>query len=73
MLGFQSMAYDFLYNKEGTAWFCEISYTYLDTIIYDCPGYWDLNLNWREGHYWPQYFQLMDALNLPDLKQPEMK
>lgn len=27
----------------------------------------------HKDHYWPQYFQLMDALDLPELKQPEMK
>lgn len=72
-LQFQSMAYDFLYNENNEPEFSEISYTYLDTAIYSCPGYWDLNLNWHEGHFWPQYFQLMDALNLPDLKQPDME
>lgn len=72
-LQFQSMAYDFLYNENNEPEFSEISYTYLDTAIYSCPGYCDLNLNWHEGHYWPQFFQLMDALNLPDLKQPDMR
>ena len=72
-MGFQSMAYDFLYDKESNSRFCEISYTYVDWMVQSCPGYWDSNLNWHEGHYWPQYFQLMDALNMPDLKQPEMK
>lgn len=67
---FQSMAYDFLYNERGEQEFCEISYTYLDTAVYNCPGYWDSGLNWHEGHYWPQYFQLMDLLALSDLKQP---
>ena len=69
---FQSMAYDFLYNTNGDSEFCEISYTYVDSAIYNCPGYWDSNLDWHEGHYWPQYFQLMDALKMPDLKQPEL-
>jgi glutathione synthase/RimK-type ligase-like ATP-grasp enzyme len=69
---FQSMAYDFLYDEYRQPRFCEISYTYDDWAVHACPGYWDSSLNWHEGHYWPQYFQLMDALNLPDLKQPEM-
>ncbi len=72
-LQFQSMAYDFIYNENNEPEFSEMSYTYLDTAIYNCPGYWDSNLNWHEGHYWPQYFQLMDALKMPELKQPEMK
>ncbi len=68
--GFQSMAYDFLYDLEGKNSFCEMSYTYVDTAIFNCPGYWDNNLNWHEGHFWPQYFHVMDALHIPELKQP---
>ena len=72
-LNFQSMAYDFLYDESGEPAFCEISYTYMDSAIQKCLGYWDSNLQWHEGHYWPQYFQLMDALEMPDLKQSDMK
>jgi hypothetical protein len=70
---FPSMAYDFLYNENGEPGLCEISYTYSDVAVRNCPGYWDSKLNWHRGHYWPQYFHLMDALNLPDLKQPDME
>lgn len=69
-LGFQSMAYDFLFNESNDLEICEISYTYVDKAVFDCPGYWDKNMEWHEGHFWPQYLQLVDALNLPDLKQP---
>lgn len=72
-LNFQSMAYDFLYDEHGDIAFCEISYDFVDTAIFNCPGYWDSDLHWHEGNYWPQYFQLMDALGLPDLQQPLMK
>ena len=41
-------------------------------MVHACPGYWDSGLNWHEGHFWPQYFHLMDALNSPDLKQMEL-
>ena len=64
------MAYDFLYDKDRNPWFCEISYSFVDTAVERCPGYWDTDLDWHEGHWWPQYFQLMDALDVPDLKQP---
>lgn len=70
---FQTMAYDFLFTPDDEPQFSEISYTYLDIAIYNCPGYWDSNLNWHEGHFWPQYFQLMDALDLQNLKQPDIK
>jgi glutathione synthase/RimK-type ligase-like ATP-grasp enzyme len=69
---FQSMAYDFLYDEKGNRQFSEISYSYSDTCLYNCPGFWDSHFNWHEGHYWPQYFQLIDALNMPDLKQPDI-
>jgi glutathione synthase/RimK-type ligase-like ATP-grasp enzyme len=71
-MGFQSMAYDSLYDENGDVSFCEISYAYEAPVVYHCAGYWDEELRWHEGHYWPQYFQLMDALGIPDLKQPEM-
>lgn len=70
-LGFQSMAYDFIYDDEKPA-LVEISYTYPDEHAFS-TGYWDSNLKWHEGRFWPQYFQLMDVLGLPDLKQPSMK
>jgi glutathione synthase/RimK-type ligase-like ATP-grasp enzyme len=72
-LGFQSMSYDFLYDQDKNIRIGEISYTYQDKAVYNCTGYWDENLNWHEGHYWPQYCQLVDLLGIPDLKQPEMK
>jgi glutathione synthase/RimK-type ligase-like ATP-grasp enzyme len=72
-LRFQSMAYDFLLNEKKELEICEISYTYVDKAVYDCPGFWDKNLDWHEGHFWPQYCQLVDALKLPNLKQPNMK
>jgi hypothetical protein len=69
-MGFQSMAYDFLWDEDHNPAFCEISYTYVDVAVYNCPGYWDQDLNWFEGHYWPQYFHLVDLLKMPELKQP---
>lgn len=70
-LHFQTMAYDFIYNKKNEPEICEISYTYLDEPVYRCDGYWDAEMNWHQGHFWPQYFQLMDLLDIPDLKQIE--
>lgn len=73
ILEFQTMSYDFLYNKNNEPELCEMSYTYADWAVQSCPGYWDSELNWKTGRYWPQYFQLMDALELPDLKQPDLE
>ena len=69
---YQSMAYDFLYGKNKEVQFCECSYDYVDTAIFRCPGYWDSNLEWHPGNYWPQFFHLVDALNDSTLKQPEI-
>ncbi len=68
---FQSMAYDFLYDGT-TPKICEISYTYQDLAVYNCPGFWDDQLVWHEGHYMPQLFILEDLLGLK-LNQPDWK
>jgi glutathione synthase/RimK-type ligase-like ATP-grasp enzyme len=70
-LGFSSMAYDFLFDRAGEPHCCEISYTFVDTAVHDCPGYWDESLRFHEGHFWPQYCHLVDALKMPRLVQPE--
>ena len=69
-LEFQTMAFDFLYN-ENKIEFCEISYSYDDKAIQRCTGYWDSELSWHEGHFWPQYCHLVDLLGIT-LKQPEI-
>jgi glutathione synthase/RimK-type ligase-like ATP-grasp enzyme len=71
-LNFQSMAYDFLLDEKDNPVICEISYTYVDKLIYNCPGYWDSKLNWNEGHFWPQFLHLKDCLKLENLEQPEI-
>ena len=67
---FQTMGYDFLYDKSDNPLISEMSYTYSTKTLPRCPGYWDKDLKFHEGNYWPQFLQLVDALQLPDLKQP---
>jgi len=69
---FQAMAYDFIFDENRNPAIIEISYACPDKNIFKCGGYWDSELNWHQGHYWPQYLHLVDALNLPDLKQPQI-
>jgi glutathione synthase/RimK-type ligase-like ATP-grasp enzyme len=69
--GFQSMAYDFLFDGNDNPQIGEISYTYLDKAVFSCPGYYDDRLNWKDGHFWPQFCILQDLLEEPDLVQPE--
>lgn len=59
--GFQSMAYDFLY-QHGEPRICEISYTFLDRAVYACPGHWDRDGAWHEGQRWPEEAQVDDFL-----------
>ncbi|BCS54870.1 RimK family alpha-L-glutamate ligase [Geobacter sp. SVR] len=59
--GFQTMAYDFLY-REGKPVICEISYTFVDSAVFNCPGQWDPELNWHEGHRWPEEAQIEDFM-----------
>lgn len=70
--GFYSMAFDFLYNEQNQPLISEMSYTQPDDGVRMYPGFWDDQLNWHEGHFWPQYMILQDRLNLQNLKQPEM-
>jgi glutathione synthase/RimK-type ligase-like ATP-grasp enzyme len=58
---FQSMAYDFLV-KENKPVVCEISYTFSDQAVYDCPGHWDYRMHWHEGHMWPEEAQAEDLI-----------
>lgn len=59
--GFQSMAYDFLY-RQGEPVMCEISYAYVDWLVYDCPGHWRRDLSWVDGQMWPEEAQVEDFL-----------
>lgn len=69
---FSAMAYDFLYDEKKNPVIVEMSYLYGGAGYPDfMNGYWDKDLNWHEGRYWPQYFELMSLLNLPDFKMPD--
>ena len=69
-LCFQSMAYDFIFDRQSKPWIAEMCYTFLDHPVYKCPGYFDPDMNWHKGHYWPQFCQLQDLLENYDLEQP---
>ena len=58
---FQSMAYDFL-MKNNRPVVCEISYTFVDEAVYDCPGHWDSKMQWHDGHMWPEEAQVEDFI-----------
>jgi len=61
-LGTQSLAFDFVFDREKSPRILEISYCYKSRPVYDCPGYWDREMNWHEGHVWPEDAILDDLL-----------
>jgi glutathione synthase/RimK-type ligase-like ATP-grasp enzyme len=59
----QSLAFDFVYDREGKPLIIEISYAYSMGSAYDnCPGYWDSQLNWYNKPVNPQYFMIEDFI-----------
>lgn len=67
-MNFSCMAYDFLYGESGEVLVCEISYTFMDKPVFNCPGYWTENMEFVQGHFWPAYFILSDLLPGLELK-----
>ncbi len=61
-LNFDVMAYDFIYDKDKKPWINEISCGFIDWVVHSCPGYYDNNLKWHDGHFWPQQLQLQEFL-----------
>ena len=50
----QSIAFDFVRDGDGRYLIVEVSYGYEGKAVYDCPGYWDAQLQWHPGHIWPE-------------------
>jgi hypothetical protein len=55
------MAFDFL-SSPGGPLLGEISYGFQAQAVYDCAGYWDPNMQWHEGHVWPEHAIMADML-----------
>ncbi|MCK4806015.1 MAG: hypothetical protein KAT09_00140 [Candidatus Aegiribacteria sp.] len=62
MGGFQSMAYDFLYDATKTLCVSEMCFGYQNVAVHDCPGYWDSHLNWHEDSMWPEEAHVIDFI-----------
>ena len=62
-LNAQSLAFDFILDKNHDPQITEISYCYQNKAIYDCPGYWDDKMSWHESHVWPEDAILIDLLD----------
>ncbi len=48
----QSLAYDFIFDKENNPRIVEVSYAF---VTREYPGYWDSELNWHKGTINSQY------------------
>ena len=62
-VGSQSTAFDFVLGEHQQPLVLEVSYAFIPQLVHSCPGYWDSNLGWHEGHVWPQDAILMDLLD----------
>jgi glutathione synthase/RimK-type ligase-like ATP-grasp enzyme len=58
----QSIAFDFIEDKESAPLIVEVSYCYMANAIKACSGHWDKDLNWHEGSMWPQDAILSDLI-----------
>lgn len=57
----QCVAFDFVYDKAGTARVIEINYGFWPGGYDDCPGFWDSQMNWHAGKFNP-YGWMIEAL-----------
>lgn len=73
-VGFDSMAYDFLYDEDHKPAIAEISYIFgskQGSKVDQCPGYWDKNLNFYNERPDVALFTLRHLLNQPELSCPQ--
>lgn len=71
-LQMQSCAIDGLY-KNSEPIICEISYTFANWAVHNCPGHWEYDVDgtliWKEGQMWPEVAQLEDFLESIDQQE----
>ncbi len=67
-LNTQSIAFDFIYDAKSDDFvIVEISYAYSVQAYYECPGYWDRDLNWYEGKFKPEHLMVEDLIEEIDV------
>ncbi|MCD4742644.1 MAG: hypothetical protein K8R67_09255 [Desulfobacteraceae bacterium] len=59
----QSIAFDFIFDENNKPLIVEISYGYMYSGYDACPGYWDENVNWHEGSFNPQNWQIENLIS----------
>ena len=50
-LNAQVVAYDFVFDSVNNPLIVEINYGYAHKAYFDCPGYWDIGLEWHEEKF----------------------
>lgn len=71
-LGFNVMAFDFMYDEERKPVIGEISYVFgsrRGSHVSDCPGHWDESLRWHPGRIPASYAILSELLERSDLRR----
>ncbi len=61
-LNVQCVAFDYVY-KNSEPLLVEISYGFAQAGYYNCPGYWDEDLNWHEGKFNPYGWMVEDLIS----------
>jgi len=59
----QCLAFDFIFDEEGTPLIVETSYAFTARAYEKCPGYWDSNLRWCENEVIPEHFMIEDLIS----------
>lgn len=58
----QSIAYDFVFDKDNKPLIVETCYGYAISAYDPCPGYWDKDLGWHERQFNPQEWMIEEIL-----------
>ncbi len=59
----QSIAYDFIFDKNNTPLIVEVSYGYAVEAYDKCEGFWTSDLQWHEENFNPQEWMVEDLIN----------
>ncbi len=62
-IGAQSIAFDFLLDENKQPRILELSYGFAPKPVYEVRGQWDRQMNWHEGHIWPQDLILTNLIS----------
>ena len=62
-LGTHSVCFDYVKAPDGEYKIVEICYGYVGAAVHKCRGYWDSDLVFHEGHFWPEECILKDFIS----------